>query len=129
MEIVYSSAEGDSPSHSLESDAELKERAAKMKQEYGKPITLPFKEPPPNSLGGFLDRTLSRDEGSLFANSDHLVGTVEKTLSIFGFKNAKPDSITPTKRKVKVNTVTKYRFYSLSLYSVPRTGPFNFITL
>lgn len=107
MEIVYSGAEGDSPSHTLESDAELKERAAKMKQEFGKTVTLSSSDQVANNLSGLLDRRLPR-ENALFTSSEHLVGTVEKTLSIFGFKNTKPEVTTPAKRKVKVNMIFNY---------------------
>lgn len=99
MEIVYSGAEGDSPSHTLESDTELKERAAKMQLEYGKTVSLSSNEPTPVEFASFMDPRLARDRGSFFANSEHLIGTVEKTLSIFGFKKS---DCTPAKKKVKV---------------------------
>lgn len=44
-----------------------------------------------------LGASLSRP---LFNNSEHLVGTVEKTLSILGFEDQKTDCLPPTKRKV-----------------------------
>lgn len=42
----------------------------------------------------------------LFSNSEHLVGTVEKTLSFLGYGDKKPESVTPTKRKL---SITEYR--------------------
>lgn len=52
------------------------------------------------TISGLMDPRLSRDlHHHIFtsSNSDHLVGTVEKTLSIFGFEDRKPE---PVKRKV-----------------------------
>ncbi|XP_076266838.1 SET domain-containing protein upSET isoform X1 [Rhynchophorus ferrugineus] len=109
VEIVYSGAEGDSPGHTMESDTELKERAAQMKQEFEK-VTVPTPaletvQPRP-AARTLLDPRLSR-ENSIFSSSELLVGTVEKTLSILGFES-KPGSTTPAKRKVKLS-ITEYR--------------------
>ncbi|XP_030761841.1 uncharacterized protein LOC115886711 isoform X2 [Sitophilus oryzae] len=106
VEIVYSSAEGDSPVQAMESDTELKERAAQMKQEFGKATQASAAEPSPGTPRTprtLLDPRLSR-ENSIFANSDHLVGTVEKTLSMLGFESG--GIATPTKRKL---SITEYR--------------------
>lgn len=112
VEIVYNGPDGDSPGETLESDAILKERAAEMKQEFGKclipPPTAAINEIPqrPNllSFGCLMDPRLARNRHML--NSDQLVGTVEKTLSILGFNDRKPDPITPIKRKL---SITEYR--------------------
>ncbi|XP_060528091.1 uncharacterized protein LOC132703064 [Cylas formicarius] len=45
--------------------------------------------------------------GGLFERGDHLVGAVEKTLSIFGFRNEQAEPVTPPKRKVKLS-ITEY---------------------
>lgn len=45
-----------------------------------------------------MDPRLMRDH--TFNNCDHLVGTVEKTLCLLGFEERRPETITPTKRKV-----------------------------
>lgn len=47
------------------------------------------------------DPRLGRDR-PLFATSEQLVGTVEKTLSFLGFEDKKPEAITPTKRKLSI---------------------------
>ncbi|CAH0554751.1 unnamed protein product [Brassicogethes aeneus] len=104
VEIVYSAAhEGDSPTHqTLECDAVLKERAAQMKQEYAAPSLAleAVAPPPPPPIGScLLDPRLARDHHPMFSNSDHLVGAVEKTLSILGFQERRPEAITPAKRK------------------------------
>ncbi|XP_022918651.1 myb-like protein X isoform X2 [Onthophagus taurus] len=53
-----------------------------------------------------LDPRLCRDRQNPLFNSEHLVGTVEKTLSFLGFQdNKKPEAI-PTKRKL---SITEYR--------------------
>ncbi|XP_018575451.1 uncharacterized protein LOC108914194 isoform X2 [Anoplophora glabripennis] len=106
VEIVYSGTDGDSPTQTLESDAILKERAAKMKQEFSKCIVPSTPEGPHNEmgpLGCLMDPRLSR-ESHMFSNND-LVGTVEKTLSILGFEENKPDTTLP-KRKL---SITEYR--------------------
>ncbi|KAH1009288.1 hypothetical protein HUJ04_001663 [Dendroctonus ponderosae] len=105
VEIAYSGAEGDSPSYAMESDAELKERASQMKQEFGKSVILSSVEPISNNVVSFLDPRLTR-EHSMFCNSDHLVGTVEKTLSIFGFQSTRTEMSNPAKRKL---SITEYR--------------------
>nr|XP_008192438.1 PREDICTED: uncharacterized protein LOC103312751 [Tribolium castaneum] len=71
-------------------------------QEVPAPTTRP--EMPPVSC--LMDPRLSRDHHHIFSNSDHLVGTVEKTLSILGFEERKPEPITPAKRKL---SITEYR--------------------
>nr|CAI5865072.1 unnamed protein product [Callosobruchus analis] len=110
VEIVYSSADGDSPTQTLESDAVLKERAAKMKQEFSMiqsmSESLPSIRQPPAGLGCLMDPRLTR-EGNMFSSTD-LVGTVEKTLSILGFENEKQDKADTPKRKVKLS-ITEYR--------------------
>ena len=107
VEIVYSGADEDSPTQAIESDAVLEERVAEMKEEFSNCVIPPLQEaPPPSSrpemppVGCLMDPRLSRDHHHMFSNSDHLVGTVEKTLSIFGFEERKPEPITPAKRKV-----------------------------
>ncbi|CAH1976738.1 unnamed protein product [Acanthoscelides obtectus] len=107
VEIVYSAADGDSPTQTLESDAVLKERAAKMKQEFSMIQSLSDTpssiRQPPTGLGCLMDPRLTR-EGSMFSGAD-LVGTVEKTLSILGFENEKQEQKDTTpKRKVKIQT-------------------------
>ncbi|KAJ8938709.1 hypothetical protein NQ318_007997 [Aromia moschata] len=57
-------------------------------------------------LGCLLDPRLSR-ESHMFSNND-LVGTVEKTLSILGLENSKPEISTIPKKKVKLS-ITEYR--------------------
>nr|CAH7745442.1 unnamed protein product [Callosobruchus chinensis] len=110
VEIVYSSADGDSPTQTLESDAVLKERAAKMKQEFSMiqsmSESLPSIRQPSSGLGCLMDPRLSRD-GNMFSGTD-LVGTVEKTLSILGFENEKEEKSDTPKRKVKLS-ITEYR--------------------
>ncbi|ERL90111.1 hypothetical protein D910_07465 [Dendroctonus ponderosae] len=91
----------------MESDAELKERASQMKQEFGKSVILSSVEPISNNVVSFLDPRLTR-EHSMFCNSDHLVGTVEKTLSIFGFQSTRTEMSNPAKRKVMLS-ITEYR--------------------
>ncbi|KAG5888094.1 hypothetical protein JTB14_021895 [Gonioctena quinquepunctata] len=105
VEIVYNGSEGDSPIQTLESDIILKERAAKMKQEFAKsmmPATLDLSRPELGPLS-CLDPRLSRD-GQMF-NTD-LVGTVEKTLSILGLENSNPQTPVLPKRKL---SITEYR--------------------
>lgn len=72
-----------------------------MQQEFAASLRIP--EPPKvDHLIGtrfLLDPRLRRDAG-LFTNSEHLVGTVEKTLSFLGYEDKKPENITPAKRKV-----------------------------
>lgn len=106
VDIVYSGAEGDSPSQTMESDAELNERVAKMKQEFGKTgVLLCEQETSLVNMKVLLDPRLARDN-ALFSSSEHLVGTVEKTLSILGFENARTEMNTPAKRKL---SITEYR--------------------
>lgn len=98
--------DGDSPTQSLESEAILKERAAKMKQEFSMLSNLDLSSSRPeinHSLGNLLDPRLSR-ESRIFQTNADLIGTVEKTLSILGLENAnsEPEPPTPPKRKVKV---------------------------
>ncbi|KAJ8973338.1 hypothetical protein NQ317_004650 [Molorchus minor] len=109
VEIVYSGTDGDSPTQTLESDAVLKERARKMKQEFSKCIVPSTQDSPRNEmgpLGCIMDPRLSRDS-HIFSNND-LVGTVEKTLSILGLENNKPEVDTIPKKKVKLS-ITEYR--------------------
>ena len=54
-----------------------------------------------DKIGCVLDPRLGRDRQPLIANSDHLVGTVERTLSFLGYDDKKPEIITPAKRKVR----------------------------
>lgn len=116
VEIVYSGTEGDSPTQVLESDAVLKERAAEMQQEFGACIRLSESRETSSSLSTtatttrsqemlgigncLVDPRLSRNRGGLFSNSEHLVGTVEKTLSFLGFEDRKMENHLPAKRKV-----------------------------
>lgn len=76
-------------------------RAVEMQQEFAASLRLP--EPPKvDHLIGtrfLMDPRLRRD-ATLLTNSEHLVGTVEKTLSFLGYEDRKPESITPAKRKV-----------------------------
>ncbi|RZC35224.1 SET domain containing protein, partial [Asbolus verrucosus] len=106
VEIVYSGADEDSPSQTLESDAVLEERVAEMKEEFSncivpsaQEVSPPTSRPEMSSVTCLMDPRLSRDHHHIFSNSDHLVGTVEKTLSILGFEERKPEPITPAKRK------------------------------
>ncbi|XP_066157225.1 microtubule-associated protein 1B isoform X1 [Euwallacea fornicatus] len=107
VEIVYSGTEGDSPWHTLESDAELKERAVKMQLEFGRTVNLTTAEKPFRDVSVFRDPRLRREEG-MFSSSEHLIGTVEKTLSMFGFTSDKSEVSTPEKKKVKLS-ITEYR--------------------
>ncbi|XP_044755691.1 uncharacterized protein LOC123314454 isoform X2 [Coccinella septempunctata] len=94
----------DSQKETLESDHVLKERAAEMKQEFGKTLTTPEINQRPDTLsfGCLMDPRLRNHH---FANSEHLVGTVEKTLSILGFEERKPE-VPPIRRKL---SITEYR--------------------
>ncbi|KAK9877038.1 hypothetical protein WA026_016065 [Henosepilachna vigintioctopunctata] len=111
VEIVYSGAEcDDNHIEILESDAVLKERAAEMKQEFSQcivPASVSEVAQRPDTLtfGCLMDPRL-RNHHPIFTNSEHLVGTVEKTLSILGFEDRKPEAITPAKRKL---SITEYR--------------------
>lgn len=98
--------DGDSPTQTLESEAILKERAAKMKQEFSMlSLDLSSSRTEMGSLGNLMDPRLSRDSRIFSSNTD-LIGTVEKTLSILGLENAKPEGESPMpKRKVKVVSV------------------------
>lgn len=95
--------DGDSPTQSLESDAILKERAAKMKQEFSMLTSLDLSPRSEiSSLNSLMDPRLSR-ESRIFPSNTDLIGTVEKTLSILGLENAKTEvEPPPPKRKVKV---------------------------
>ncbi|XP_064211285.1 uncharacterized protein upSET isoform X2 [Tribolium castaneum] len=113
VEIVYSGPDEDSPSQAIESDAVLEERVAEMKEEFSNCVVPPLQEvPAPTTrpemppVSCLMDPRLSRDHHHIFSNSDHLVGTVEKTLSILGFEERKPEPITPAKRKL---SITEYR--------------------
>lgn len=79
-----------------------------MQQEFAASLRLP--EPPKMeeqlmTARYLLDPRLRRSAG-LFTNSEHLVGTVEKTLSFLGYEDRKPESITPAKRKVSCFSFT-----------------------
>ncbi|KAI4460800.1 upset isoform a [Holotrichia oblita] len=79
-----------------------------IKHEYNKSILTESQELTRKELGSLLDPRLSRDRPtSLFSsNSEHLVGTVEKTLSFLGFDDKKTEQVTPAKRKL---SITEYR--------------------
>lgn len=139
MEIVYSGAGEDSPPQALESDAVLEERVAEMKEEFGKCVAPSATVPEAASIVPapvmktrsvdlpsvsccVMDPRLSRDHHhQLFSNSD-LVGTVEKTLSIFGFEDRKPEPITPAKRKVIVGYYSIVKFNTNSFILVVYFG-------
>lgn len=74
-----------------------------MQQEFGACVRMSEPRKPPNdvtTMGCLMDPRLSRNRsGGLFSNSEHLVGTVEKTLSFLGFEDRKVEQ-TPAKRKV-----------------------------
>jgi adenosine/AMP kinase len=114
VEIVYSGADEDSPTQAIEPDAVLEERVAEMKEEFSNCIVPPLQEAVSPTVSRsempsvtcLMDPRLSRDHHHIFSNSDHLVGTVEKTLSILGFEERKPEPITPAKRKL---SITEYR--------------------
>lgn len=92
--------DGDSPTQTLEPDVILKERAAKMKQEFSMLTSLDLSSR--SEMGSLMDPRLSR-ESRIFPSNTDLIGTVEKTLSILGLENAKPEvEQAPPKRKVKV---------------------------
>lgn len=104
--------DGDSPTQTLECEAILKERAAKMKQEFSMLSSLDLSSPRTemSSLGSLMDPRLSR-ESRLFSSNTDLIGTVEKTLSILGLENAKPDPKPDQqlpKRKVKVVSLVNH---------------------
>lgn len=104
VEIVCSMMDGDSPTQILESEAILKERAAKMKQEFSmlSSLDLSSSRTEMSPLGSLMDPRLSRDSRIFSSNTD-LIGTVEKTLSILGLENVKPEpEPSVPKRKVKV---------------------------
>lgn len=106
--------DGDSPTQTLESEAILKERAAKMKQEFSmlSSLDLSSSRSEMSSLNSMIDPRLSRDSRIFPSNTD-LIGTVEKTLSILGLENApttKPVvESSPPKRKVKVVSFVNQR--------------------
>ncbi|CAG9822140.1 unnamed protein product [Phaedon cochleariae] len=102
VEIVYNAGtEGDSPPESLESDAVLKERAAKMRQEFaGSPMR-------PVELSRF-DPRLSRDSQMFGAHAD-LVGTVEKTLSILGLENGEKTRVAVPPAPKRKLSISEYR--------------------
>lgn len=99
--------DGDSPTQTLESEAILKERAAKMKQEFSMltSLDLSSSRTEMSSLNSMMDPRLSRDTRIFPSNTD-LIGTVEKTLSILGLENATTSKAmveaSPPKRKIKV---------------------------
>lgn len=96
--------DGDSPTQTLESEAILKERAAKMKQEFSmlSSLDLSSSRTEMSPLSTLMDPRLSR-ESRIFPTNTDLIGTVEKTLSILGLENTKPETEPPLpKRKVKV---------------------------
>lgn len=104
VEIVCSMMDGDSPTQTLESEVILKERAAKMKQEFSilTSLDLSSSRSAMSPLGSLMDPRLSR-ESRIFSTNTDLIGAVEKTLSILGLENAKLDPEPPVpKRKVKV---------------------------
>lgn len=71
-----------------------------MQQEFGARVRLPESGIiGAAQVGCLMDPRLSR-ERALFSNSEHLVGTVEKTLSFLGFNEKKEESHLPAKRKV-----------------------------
>lgn len=121
VEIVCSIVDGDSPTQTLESEAILKERAAKMKQEFSmlSSLDLSSSRTDLNSLNSMMDPRLSRDTRIFSSNTD-LIGTVEKTLSILGLENAttsKPEvEATPPKRKVKVVSFCQSNIAMAKLY-------------
>lgn len=93
--------DGDSPTQTLESEAILKERAAKMKQEFSMLSSLDMSSSR-TEMSTLMDPRLSR-ESRIFPSNTDLIGTVEKTLSILGLENTKPENEPPMpKRKVKV---------------------------
>lgn len=117
VDILYSEADDDSPitPQHLESDSVLEERVAEMRDQFSKcavPVSLEEPMSPPlsvisapqmPSVSCLMDPRLARDHHHhhfLGGNSGDLIGTVEKTLSIFGFEDRKPEPITPAKRKV-----------------------------
>lgn len=89
----------DSQKETLESLQISKERAVEMEQELSKSIMQSEMNQRPDTLsfGCLMDPRLRNHN---FTNSEHLVGTVEKTLSILGFEDRKPEIIPPTRRKV-----------------------------
>lgn len=71
------------------------------------------------TMGGcrLMDPRLAARENAhhpLFTNSEHLVGTVEKTLSMLGFEERRPEQITPAKRKVSVCVVYDWDWHRIS---------------
>ncbi|CAG9760849.1 unnamed protein product [Ceutorhynchus assimilis] len=130
VEIVSGIEEDDSPSHMMESDAELKERADKMKLEFGNTMTLVTPETPPpvtsppvasNTFSGILSdprlcggapKFLEKKHPGLFggcskfSEGEHLVGPVRKTLTRLGIESSKPHISLPVKRKRKKVTPT-----------------------
>lgn len=98
--------DGDSPTQTLESEAILKERAAKMKQEFSMLSSLDMSSSR-TEMSSLMDPRLSR-ESRIFPSNTDLIGTVEKTLSILGLENTKSDTEPPMpKRKVKVVSFDK----------------------
>ncbi|KRT80386.1 hypothetical protein AMK59_7379, partial [Oryctes borbonicus] len=88
-------------------ETESTDISSDLKHEYGKSLMSESQELTRKELGSLLDPRLSRDRPtSLFSNSEHLVGTVEKTLSFLGFDDKKPEQVTPAKRKL---SITEYR--------------------
>lgn len=94
---------------SLQMEPENSEFPSDLKQEYGKGLLPESQELTRKEFGSLLDPRLSRDRPtSLFSSSDHLVGTVEKTLSFLGFDDKKTEQVTPAKRKVLILYVEDY---------------------
>lgn len=102
--MVYNNAlDDDSPSRPLEVDS-IDERTSEIKDDYQ--IESSLKETHINRRSELsqntclMDPRLQKEHNSIFSNSEHLLGTVERTLSILGFEERKPEAITPAKRKV-----------------------------
>lgn len=107
FQLVYDDC-NDGQKETLESELILKERAAEMKQEFGKTYAQSAtseinQRPDTLSFGCLMDPRLRNHN---FTNSEHLVGTVEKTLSILGFEERKPEVVPPIRRKL---SITEYR--------------------
>lgn len=103
-DIVYNNTlDDDSPSRTLEIDS-TEERTLDPKDDYQGESSL--KETFINRRSELsqstclMDPRLQKEHNSIFSNSEHLLGTVERTLSILGFEDRKPEPITPAKRKV-----------------------------
>lgn len=104
VDLAYNNTlDEDSPSRTLEIDS-TDERTSEAKDDYQ--IESPLKETSVNRRSELpqntclMDPRLQKEHNSIFSNSEHLLGTVERTLSILGFEERKPEAITPAKRKV-----------------------------